>query len=310
MKSFLALIKKEIMEYKASFVFTPIVVGLLVIGIMVLSALSTEVHTGSDTPFLDVRYLAKMPINIREWFLYSLMNDVTLVLRVVLILVSIYYLSGAFFNERKDGSDLFWRSLPINQWSQVSAKFITASFILPSIYFAVIVVGQLCSLLLATYLSTGHDVSIIEHIWEPAHPLQTWTLSYSFILLDILWLAPVYCWLLLCSAFASRAPLLTALIPVMVVGIAESWVLDSHHVLKGILWHSCPQELMMWIENLKHRLLPSELVNMVSTPEESLIPNRAQWFSTFNSTTLWVGSGLAAVFFIATVQVRNYYQES
>lgn len=310
MKAFFALIQREILEYKNSFILTPILVGVLVIGIMVLSALSTEVHTGAETPFLDVRYLAKMPINIREWFLYSLMNDVTLILRVVLILVSINYLTGAFYNERKDGSDLFWRSLPINQWSQVSAKFVTVSMVVPAIYFAAIMVGQFCSLVLASYLSTGHNISITEHIWQSAHPLQTWGVSLSFIALDILWLAPVYCWLLLCSSFATRSPLLTALIPLMVIGIAESWVLDSHHVMKGIIWHSCPQELMMWIENLKHRLLPSELINLVSTPDESLIPNLKQWRETFYSQSLWIGTAIAAIFFIATVRVRVTHKES
>ena len=309
-KSFIALLQKEVLEYKTSFIKVPVLLGSVLVSIMVLSALSADAQFGSDTAFIDIHRVADMPGHIREWFLYSLMNDVTLPLRLILILVSINYVTGAFYNERKDGSDLFWRSMPITQSAQVTAKWVTVSMVLPSLYFIVIVAAQLCCLLLASYLAMGEEVGIIQNIWMSANPLKVWVLSFSFILLDVVWLAPVYLWLLLCSSFANRSPLLTAVIPILILAVVESSVLDSSLLIKGVFWHSCPQELMIWVENLKHRVLPSELVMLQLGPEESLIPSVGQWKETMVSPTLWIGAGLASTFFVVTVWVRNFREET
>jgi len=310
MKSFLALLEKEIIEYKTSFIFVPVIIGLMLVAVMVLSALSAESGNGGGATFVDVPFIAQMADDIRALFLYSLMTDITVVLRVVLALVSLNYVAGAFYNERKDGSDLFWRSLPINQWSQVGAKFLTVSLVLPAVFGVVIIAVQFCSLLLASYVATGYDVGILENIWGAARPIQTWTLSLCFVLLDVLWLAPVYLWFILCSAYSTRAPLIAALIPVIIFGIAESSVFDSHHLFKGFFMHSSPQELMIWVENLQHRVIPSELMSLFAPSKDSLLPTFQEWVDTLTNISTWIGVAVAAVLFSATVWVRNSHPES
>ncbi|MBV1883095.1 MAG: hypothetical protein KUG82_15765 [Pseudomonadales bacterium] len=306
---FSTLLQKEVLENKTAFIIVPIVTGILLVVMMVVSGLTADVQFDSDTALLDIRRLATMPEDIRQWFLYSLMNDVTLVLRLILVLVSFNYVIGAFFNERRDGSDLFWRSLPINQRSQVLAKWLTVSLVLPLFYFFVIVACQLSCLLLSSLFSMGYEESIIETIWLSAHPIELWFVSLSFVLLDVIWLSPVYLWLLMCSSFYNRAPLVGALIPVLMLGFLESVLLDSNNLLEEFFWHSCPRELMIWIENLKYRVIPEELIPLNLKSQLSLVPNINEWKEAFLSQRLWGGAGLAIVFFIATVKIRNRCEE-
>jgi len=141
---------------------------------------------------------------------------------LVLILVSINYLMSALYQDRKDRSILFWKSMPVSEWEEVLSKLAVAIIIAPAIYIAVSMVTQLAYVLLAMLMVTRMDMDpsqlILGHIDFGTllfDQLSGWLLSAA-------WMAPLYAWLLLASAAAKRSPFMLAFAPIIgVVAIEE-----------------------------------------------------------------------------------------
>ena len=56
-------------------------------------------------------------------------------------------------------------------------------------------------------------------------------------LMTALWVAPVYGWLMLASAFARRAPFLAAITPVVALMLLEVILFGSNHVIEAVINH-------------------------------------------------------------------------
>ncbi len=121
-------------------------------------------------------------------------------------IVSIFYCLDALHGERRDRSILFWKSLPVSDLTTVLAKASIPLLILPLLTFAVTLVTQCIMLLLssAVMLARGQSVATL---WSHL-PLFQMSVMLLFHLVAIhgLWYAPIYCWMLLVSAWARRAP--------------------------------------------------------------------------------------------------------
>ncbi len=161
---------------------------------------------------LDTQYESLNPI----------LNMLHNFLILVLILVSINYLIAALFQDRKDRSILFWKSMPVSEWEEVLSKLGVAMIVAPAIYIAASMVTQLAYVLLAMLMVTRMDMDpsqlILGHIDFGAllfNQLSGWVLAAA-------WMAPLYAWLLLASAAAKRSPFMLAFAPIIgVVAIEE-----------------------------------------------------------------------------------------
>jgi ABC-2 type transport system permease protein len=301
----IALIRKEFWEYRNTFVFVPTAMTLFLVAIMTFSAISVELHDGSDTPFLDIRYLATMTPLMREWFLYSLMSDVSILLKVILFTISIFYLCNTLFEERKNQTILLWKSFPVSDSQTVLAKWLTIAFCVPVVYWLAITLCQGTALLLTYYLASGSGLDSYELILEPAHPFTTWWLSFNFMVLDMIWLAPAYAWFLLVSAYVHRSPMVTAFAFPVVLSIAESWLLDSHDFFFTVIKRITPQELVLWVESLKNKILPSDLMNLFGGGGVGFVPDWSDVAYRYGKTELWMGLVVAVVLLAITVFVRQ-----
>lgn len=156
---------------------------------------------------------------------------------VVLVFATINYLLGCLFNDRKDRSILFWRSLPVSEWEEVLVRFAVALLVAPAIYIAVSLVAQVLFVLLAMLLVWRMDMdpfaTILGNIEFGPLLLQ----QVGGWMLTALWVAPVYAWLLLASAWAKRSPFLAAVAPVLALMFIEGFALGSDHVATAVKNH-------------------------------------------------------------------------
>jgi hypothetical protein len=136
-------------------------------------------------------------------------------LLLLLLFTTFNYLLGSLYDDRKDRSILFWRSMPVSEREVVLSKFVMAMLVAPVIYIAVSVLLQLgyVLLMMAMVWRLGQDpfdvvVANIDFVAVLLDPISGW-------LMTALLIAPTYAWCLLASAFASRSPLWLAVgIPV------------------------------------------------------------------------------------------------
>jgi ABC-2 type transport system permease protein len=207
-------------------------------------------------------------------------------------LVAVFYCLDALYGERRDRSILFWKSLPISDLTIVLSKAAIPLVLLPLLTWAITVVTQ--SLMLLINLSVFHLRGIDTAALRTGLPLtqNAMMLLYHLVAIHALWYAPIWCWFLLVSAWARRAPLMWAILPPFALGVLEMIALHSGHVF----------------EFLKYRLhgpigaesysYSSGVVSMADMP---LSPSH------FLATPgLWIGLALAAVFLAAAIQLRRY----
>lgn len=150
---------------------------------------------------------------------------------MISFLVSIFYCLSALNAERRDRSIQFWKSLPVSDLTTVLAKVVVPTVVLPLIALVVILGAQAAMLVFSTIvvLLNGIDPG---RLWARADLRLMWTvLPYGF-LVNALWLAPVYAWLLLVSGWAKRTAFVWAIAPPLGLALFERLAFNSTHVIR------------------------------------------------------------------------------
>jgi ABC-2 type transport system permease protein len=203
-------------------------------------------------------------------------------------IVSIFYSLDALHGERRDRSILFWKSLPVSDFTTVLSKASIPLIVLPLLAFAIVVATQLIMLILSTLVLLGSGLSIAT-LWIPVFQMSL-MLLYHLVTVHMLWYAPLYGWLLLISAWARRAPFLWAALPPLAICAVEKIAFNTMHVAAM----------------LQNRLGGgAEAVTAPGTlpmdPMTHLTPGNF-----ISSPGLWIGLVIAAGFLAAAVRLRRY----
>ena len=258
MKQLPALIRREFWEHRASFLMLPLVMtGLLALLILWVTVHGTSIRftlegllvepessvsvapNGPSTrplntplPDFDLMHESARvvaPRNLMSWHAPPFM--------LVLWLVIVFYLLGSLYNERRDRSILFWKSMPVSDCLTVMAKLIVGVVIVPLVYLACVIALQLLLLLLITLDTSPGDWFTV---WgEVVRPLA-WQWSIPGLLVYALGCLPLYGWLLVVSGFARGVPLVWAIgVPLTLIiveyvftgqGYVATWL--SAHMLE------------------------------------------------------------------------------
>jgi len=156
------------------------------------------------------------------------------VIQIVLAFVLFFYLLGALYDDRRDRSVLFWKSLPISDTHTVASKILTVAVIAPLIAFCVTLVMHVAFLALVGVFLAFHGINPFFLLNVPGL-LSLWVKLFAMMPLNAMWALPCYGWLLLCSSFARSKPFLWAIVPPVLLG----WLLSMSDIIGG----SIPQTL-------------------------------------------------------------------
>lgn len=225
MKRLLALVHREYWENKGAFRTTPLVIGGLYIVFLLMSIFTTAHFDNELYTFREaVRLLAEQPVEFRATHGYEVMLGSSLFFTIVLAFVVFFYLLGALYDDRKDRSILFWKSLPASDTLTIASKLLAAMVLAPLIFWLVFVLTQIVMAVIASIMV----LSVGENPWtlflSVLNPLKAWSILLVSYLAASIWFLPIYGWLLLVSAFAPRIPLLFAVLPPVAFAILQIWI--------------------------------------------------------------------------------------
>jgi ABC-2 type transport system permease protein len=136
------------------------------------------------------------------------------------ILAGFFYSFDALHGERRDRSILFWKSLPVSDLTTVLAKASVPLVVLPLVALALSLATFASLLAASTVVLLANGMSPARLLAELHFVQEPLVMAYG-LTVHALWFAPVYCWLILVSAWARRAPLLWAVLPVVGAGAVE-----------------------------------------------------------------------------------------
>jgi len=212
----------------------------------------------------------------------------------VALLVALFYSLDCLQSERRDRSILFWKSLPVSDFTTVLAKACIPLFVVPLVAFAITVLVQAVMVLISAPILAASGIHV-GTIWAQHSLVRSWwLLLYHLITVHGLWWAPFYGWLLLVSAWARRGSFLWtaswAIVPPFAIGYFEYLVFHTSHFAH------------MLLERFSGGGMEAVAVpgTMPWNPMTQLTPGRF-----LISAGLWVGLAIFAVFIAGAVYLRR-----
>ena len=225
-RNFYWSIRRELWEHRSIYLAPLIVAALTLIGFLI----------GSGYQVAKVRSAQLLgPMQLQE-AIDGPYGFAALFLMGIGFLVSIFYSVEALHGERRDRSILFWKSLPVSDFTVVLSKMMIPVVIVPLITVALTIVTHVLMLLVNIVILqvNGESLSLL---WTNLSLLKMWMMMlYHMLALHGLWFAPAYSWMLLASAWARRAPFLWAVLPPIAVGVVEKIAFNTTYFPHWMLY--------------------------------------------------------------------------
>lgn len=311
------LIKRELWEHRGGFFWTPLITGGIFLLLNLMGIITGEVmggrhgfEVGGNNMRLLAQALDRQSMDTVGAGLDMVMYSPTMIIGMVLGFVVFFYCLGALYDDRRDRSLLFWKSLPISDTATVLSKVLAATVVAPLI--AVIigtVIGIVMLLMFAVTLSF-HGVGV-WHLLLLSHPLQVVANLIGSIPLYLLWALPTVGWLMLCSAWARNKPFLWAVALPAAVGIVIGWfnLLGTIDLSNSWYWRNVVARLLGsvfpggWLTQLPQ-------VGGDNLPETLSNLGILHSYAVLGSTSVWVGVAAAIAMLAGAIWFRRWRDDS
>ena len=225
MNRFLALIRREYWENKGALRTTPIVIGCIYV-VGALMAVFTTAHIDNELyTFKELmRYGAQQPDEIRAHIMYQVLLASSSFFTVVLGFVVFFYLLGSLYDDRKDRSILFWKSLPASDSLTMGSKLATAMVLAPAMFLLALIATHIIIAIIFSLMLLSVDQNPWTFFISLTNPFEAWGMIAVTYIAQAIWSLPMLGWLLFVSSFAPRVPLLFAILPPLVISGLQTWI--------------------------------------------------------------------------------------
>ena len=167
MKTFYWLVKREFWEHRGGFLMAPMITGGIFLLLNLMAIVTGEVMGtthGINVAFggnnlqqmaasLDHKSMAMVGAGL-DLVMYS----PAIIISIVMGFVVFFYALGALYDDRKDRSLLFWKSLPISDTATVLSKLVAATVIAPVIAAVIGTITGILMLLMFAITLSFHGV--------------------------------------------------------------------------------------------------------------------------------------------------------
>lgn len=322
------LLKREFWEHKGGFFWAPLISGAIFLFFQLIgggalqSILSRNDRmvniNGQSLPMGKVdlaRELSRMNPEdlgqLRDAFTGLTMMSATWPI-VVFGFVVFFYLVNAMFEERKDKSILFWKSLPVSDSETVVSKAVTALIIAPIIAGAAALIVMLASMLMFCGFLAFNGVNPVTVYLANLDYLTIFGSLLLWIPLYAVWALPTAGWLLMVSAWSKRVPFLWAVGVPLFTGVLISWfdLLRIFNVADDWYWKNIVVRILTSAFPGTHVLEMARNGHLKGT-EHGLrdIVLKTSGTELLASPTLWIGAvaGIAMIF--VAIRLRRFRDE-
>jgi ABC-2 type transport system permease protein len=321
---FKLLLRREFWEHKGGFLWAPLVAGgisllltamAIVVGEVVARRAGNNLQVHGDSLTVNGLDLGEITSKLDAKQLHDLGNgiDISLLMAsswpfIVLAFVVFFYCLGALYDERKDRSVLFWKSLPVSDSETVLSKTASALLVAPVLAVAAGLATMLGFLLVISVVVALHGGNPFTLVWGTGSPFAIAGNLLASIPVYALWALPTAGWLLLCSAWAKSKPFLWAIMIPVFSGIFVSWVdlMNVFNLESGWFWQNVVARALLsmvpgsWLGNADLRHMTPDSVDRVA----QVISPATTW-SMLLTPELWIGAVVGAAMIFAAIQLRR-----
>jgi ABC-2 type transport system permease protein len=207
-------------------------------------------------------------------------------------IVAVFYCLDALHGERRERSILFWKSLPVSDFTTVLSKAVVAFVVIPVITFAVVILTDLIIFLISSIVLLVHGVSPATTLTQTHYFLNVVLFLYGIVVLTV-WHIPTYSWMLLVSGWARRAAFLWAVLPWIAIMFFERITFGTYYFYLFMKYRfGAPATTAFNFPDPKHPCLDSlsqlTLGRYVATPG------------------VWIGLLVGIAFLAIAIRMRRY----
>ncbi len=316
MNTFIALLTREGLEHRV-FAWAPLAILAFIIlatliGLAVFGSADTNIHFSSDFNSTQgnerIHEEVEREISIAELADFNGLTDRELARRMDLARTSVIYpfkwvyffivvfvLLGGIHDERKDRSVLFWKSMPVSDVESVASKLLLAVWVAPIATVAASLLAQIFLLIVVSGVAIAEDLGDVSRLWWQSGLLKGVAQQLVGYFIQGFWALPLYGWLLLVSATASKSPVMWASLLPFVPALLEKLLFDTSVITAGIFNH------------LKFAALPS--LGQAENGQIGDLTTLGDQIGLLATTDLWVGVILGVAFLYAAVYCRGRLNE-
>ncbi|MGO1069029.1 ABC transporter permease [Lysobacter sp. CA199] len=317
-RTFKMLLKREFWEHRGGFLWGPLIAGAIAIGFALIGVIAGSVlfHNvaarSSDGVSVDLSGNSEKIGGIGDM---ALAGGLGLVFTVYVFVVFFYAL-GSIYDERKDRSILFWKSLPVSDAQAVLSKLLWALVLAP-VMTAVIGLGVgLVMWVLAWLAALLNGVDGASAIFTQAHPLQLVAEIVLAIPVYALWALPTVGWLMLCSAWVRSVPFVWAVVIPLLACVFVSFldIMPGIDIPHGAIWYVIGLRGLLsvvpgtWFLNEQ---VAASAKDAAMTGPQALTQSIDVTSSLHALTTLdlWVGAVIGAAMVYGAIRLRRWRDE-
>ncbi|PZO08994.1 MAG: hypothetical protein DCF27_07105 [Lysobacteraceae bacterium] len=329
MNTFKWLLKREYWEHRGGFFWAPLITGAIFMLLTTMAVIAGEsmrrstddggtilkmngVEIGKLTQTMSPGDIAEMGSGLD---LGTLLASTWPFL--VLAFVVFFYCLGALFDERKDRSILFWKSLPLSDGQTVLSKVFSALVIAPVIATIAAIGTSMGFLVILSGYALFHGGNPLTLIWGPASPLTVAFNLAAALPVFAMWALPTVGWLLLVSAWSKSKPFLWALLVPLFAGILVSWfdVMEMLGMKASWFWTNIVGRMLLGTFNgidMVYRTAKDPAMQNFNPdgPQDVVALFSAQnTWSAFTHVDIWVGAAAGVVMILAAVYFRRTRDE-
>lgn len=326
------LLKREFWEHKGGFFWAPVCAGGISLLLTAMAAVTGEVMlrrarnlgeglnvngTHMSINGLDLGMLtSKMgPEDMRQ--LGGAVNASLLVSSlwpfIAMTFVVFFYCLGALYDERKDRSVLFWKSLPLSDRETVLSKVASATVVVPVIASVAALLTMFGFLLLSSLLVLAHGGNPAQLLWIPGSPLSIAAQFIAAIPVYALWSLPTVGWLLLCSAWARSKPFLWALMIPVFAGVIVSWfdIMQVFDLQSTWFWKNIVARVLLGtVPGSWFSVAHFDAIDVHGPQAFSQVVNLQAMYSVLLTPQLWLGVLAGAAMIVAAIRLRRWRDDN
>jgi ABC-2 type transport system permease protein len=306
---FKLLLRREFWEHKGGFLWAPIVVGGIASVFLLVAALTggmmVKKHAG------DVHFDGSVS-DIGGFGDGLLMGGIGIA-SVVLAFVLFFYLLGSLYDDRRDRSVLFWKSMPVSDQQMVLSKVAWAVLLAPLVSMAVGLASGLAFWVIAALGTMVSGVGGASAIFTQSHPFRFFAGLLSDLPVQMLWSLPAVGWLMLCSAWSRRVPFLwataapilacamvsfTGVLPGVSIAHEKLWYVVAYRGLLSIVPYS-------WLPTI-----PDHAGDIENAAELSRLIHVGDSWQVFAHADIWIGALAGVAMIYAAIRLRRWRDDN
>jgi len=306
------LVRREYWENKGGFTWAPIIGGIVgillcLVGSVISGLFGREHHGGMQFDGTPIDQVAG----------WGAVGDVMLMggaalMALVLGFVLFFYLLGSLYDDRRDRSILFWKSMPISDSQMVLSKLAWALLLAPVLSFAFSLVLGVILWFVASVGAAISGVPGMVGIFTASHPFRFLASALVTLPVQMAWSLPAVGWLMLCSSWSRRMPFLWAVVPPIMICAMVSFTdlfpgIDINH--RALWWTLAYRPLLSVFPFSWNLAVESQHVQMHGPEDMGKLFDPMHSLTAFATADMWIGVAVGVAMIYVATRLRRWREE-